>query len=132
MLLKISKFLEKLSFKLRSTALYFELKHYIKNGKNYIKPVYIYTRGIGKTYNLLKLAHKYKCPIIVSTKGMEKYIMRLNRDHFKSPVEIIVASNNCRGKRLGLALIEEGIDNRLIREVIKPMCKQIIGYEFWQ
>lgn len=133
MYLRISKFLETLSFKLRQKALYFELKHYIKQGENYIKPVHSYNRGIGKTYTLIQLAKKYKCPIIVGTRSMEDFIKRLSRDEFNFKVEVFIANNPSRiyGKRFKLALCEEGIDRRMLNEIIRPMCKQIIGYEFF-
>jgi hypothetical protein len=129
MYLKISKFLEKLSFKLRQKGLYYEFKHYVILGENHFMKVYDYNRGIGKSFTLLQLAHKYKCPIIVSNRRCLEYLSRLNRDHFKKSVKIIVANDNCRGRRYNLVLCEEGIDNRLIHEVIIPSCKQVIGFD---
>jgi hypothetical protein len=126
MLLKISKFLEKLSFKLRSTALYFELKHYIKSGKSYLKPVYIYQRGIGKTYNLLKLAHKYDCPILVSNDRSSRYLQDMNRKMFKTPIKTYICNERSGWIRFDLVLIEEGIDYKAIKELVIPRCKQVV------
>lgn len=131
MYLKISKFLEKLSFKLRQKGLYFELKHYIVKGESHLTPTYNYTRGIGKTYTLLQLAHKYDCPIVVRDNRDARRIADESQYMFNKPVKTIVASDRCRGMRYSLLLCEQGIDNRLIHEVIRPMCKQIVGYEFW-
>ncbi|MBK5239872.1 hypothetical protein [Clostridium sp.] len=129
MYLKISRFLEKWSFKFRQKALYYTFKSYIKNNENYFMHVYRHNRGIGKSYTLLQLAHKYKCPIFVSKTRDIEYLDRLNRDYFKNKcLEIIVARNDCRGMRFDLALCEEGIEDRLIHEIILPMCKRIIGY----
>lgn len=128
MYLKISKFLEKWSFKFRQKSLYYEFKHYIILGENHFMKVYKYNRGIGKSYTLLQLAHKYKCPIFVGNNRNADYLLRMNRDHFKKSVEVIVARDNCRGMRFDLALCEEGINSDIIYQIIRPMCKQIIGY----
>ncbi|MBU3186513.1 hypothetical protein [Clostridium estertheticum] len=129
MYLKISRFLEKWSFKFRQKALYYEFKHYIKNGENYFMKVYDRNRNIGKSFTLLQLAHKYKCPIIVGDRKSVEYLLRMDLDNPKKSVRIIVARDNCRGKRFDLALCEEGIPEDLLHEVIIPMCKQVIGYE---
>lgn len=130
MYLKISKFLENLAFKIRQKALYFELKHYIKSGEDYLKPVFYCTRSIGKTYTLIQLAYKFKCPIIVSTMSMGKYIERLAKEMHKK-VEVFGCNGySLHGKRFKLALCEEGIDNISMQEIIRPMCKQIVGYKF--
>jgi hypothetical protein len=129
MLLKISKFLEKLSFKLRQKALYFELKHFILKGKSHIKPVYNYTRGIGKTYTLIQLAHKYDCPILVSNDRSSRYLQDMNRKMFKSPIKTYVCNEWSRGIRFNLVLVEEGIDFRTLRNIIIPSCKQVIGFD---
>lgn len=130
MYLKISKLLEILSFKLKQKALYFELKHYINSGENYLKTIYSYNRGIGKSHTLLQLAHKYKCPIIVANKVSKDYLDSLNKYHFKTPVNVIIANleSRCSGLKYNLALCQEGLDDRLISNIIKPMCEQIVGF----
>jgi len=128
MLLKLSKFLEKLSFKLKQKALYYELLYYIKKGKDYFKPVYIYTRGIGKTYTLLQLAHKYKCPIVVKYEKSRDYLQHMSMRHFNKAVEVIIAKELRPGKtKLDLVLCEEGIDRRILSDV-QYICKQAVGY----
>lgn len=130
MYLKISKFLENLAFKLRQKSLYYELKNYIIKDKNYIKPVYEFRdRCIGKTYTLIQLAYKYKCPIITPTIQMAKYIEKIAAKMNK-PVEVFGCSTcRLRGKTYNLVLCEEGIDDSIIDELIRPMCKQIVGYK---
>lgn len=62
------KFYERLelwSYLLRSKALYHELKYYVKKKQTHIKRLYHFnSRGIGKTYNLMKISGKYKIPVI--------------------------------------------------------------------
>ena len=62
------KFYERLeywSYLLRSKALYYELKYYVKKKQTHIKRLYHFnSRGIGKTYNLMKISGKYKIPVL--------------------------------------------------------------------
>lgn len=129
MLLKFSKWLEIIAFKLKQKSIYFELKHHIKIGNPfYLMHTHYWTRGIGKSYTLLQLAHKYKCPIVVGTDRMGKNLRLLNRKCFKKDIQYIVANNHMMGKRFDLLLCEEGVDRNLLGEVIRPMCKQLIGF----
>ena len=61
--LKISKLCEILAFKFGQKSLYFELKHYIKNNESHFRRIHYWERAMGKTYTLIKLANKFKCPI---------------------------------------------------------------------
>jgi hypothetical protein len=128
MLLKFSKFLENLAFKIRQRALYFELKYYIKIGSTYIKPVNYYTRGIGKTFTLIQLAKKFKCPIAVPNHGTAKYIKGVCKEHKIKNIETFVCNDSMRGRRLELVLCEEGINYEYINEVLKPMSDCVIGF----
>ena len=128
MLLKLSKFLDKLSFKLKRLSLYYELVHHIKTGKDYFKPVYRYTRGIGKTYTLLQLAHKYKCPIVVQREQTKDYLYHMSMKNFNKPVKVITANEIRPGKtKVDLVLLEEGIERRILSDV-QYICKQAVGY----
>lgn len=128
MYLKLSKLLERISFKLKQQALYFELKHYIKNKKTYFKTVHYYTRGIGKTYTLIKLAKKFKCPIVVPNKAMEGHIQSLCKKFKIKNIEVIICGYPSKGKKYDLILCEEGLDFKLINEVLKPMSKCLVGF----
>lgn len=131
--LKLSKLLETISFKLKSSAIYFELKHYIVNKESYLRHIYYWERGIGKTYNLIKLARKYSLPIFVPNSSSELYIRRIEKKYFKNNynknIKVIVANERVVGKRIKLALIDEGIDIEVIESVIKPMCECLVGYK---
>lgn len=127
--LKISKWLEILAFKFRQKSLYFELKHYIKNNQSYFRKVHYWERAMGKTYTLVKLAKKFKCPIAVYSQSTVDYIKRLARDLKIKNLTVIHCNNSMRGKRYDLILCEEGIDEDIINEILKPMSKCLVGYE---
>jgi len=128
MYLKISKWLEIIAFKARQKSLYFELKHYIKNNETYFRRVHYWERGMGKTYTLVKLANKFKCPIAVQSEMSAIYIKRMCRDLKIKNIIIIPCNNSIKGKRFERILCEEGIDVEFINEVLKSMCKYLIGY----
>lgn len=128
MYLKLSKWIENIAFKLRQKALYFELKYYIKNKQTYLKPVHYYMRGIGKTFTLIQLAKKYKCPIATPTSISGDYIKRICKKYNIKSIEIIPCSHELRGKRYEKILCDEGIKRNFLNEVLMPMCKQIIGF----
>ena len=129
MFLKISRWCEILAFKLKQKSLYFESIYYIKNNQSYFKKTHYWERNISKTYTLVKLADKFKCPIAVSANSSINYIKRLARDLNIKDIQIIPCNNSMRGKRFKLILCEEGIDIDFIQEVLKPMCECLIGYE---
>jgi len=128
MLLKLSKLLEILAFKLRQKSLYFELKHYLKSNQSYFKRIHYYERGMGKTYSLIKLAKKFKCPIAVKTESSVNYIRRMCRDLHIKDIQIIPCNNSFRGRKFDKILCEEDIDEDFINEVLKPACKCLVGY----
>jgi hypothetical protein len=139
MLLNISGLLYRISFKLRSLSLYYELKHYITNKQTYIKFTNSHDRNIGKTYNIIKLAIKYKCPIFVSNNGMKKFLLDTARDEFNKNITVYILSKDSRNemwrkRNQPLALIEEGTidegaDDFINRYELTSYYKCIIGYK---
>jgi hypothetical protein len=129
MFLKISKWCEILAFKFKQKSLYFELKYYIKNKQSYFRRIHYWERGMGKTYSLIKLAHKYRCPIAVPTQMIGNNIKE-KADYFGiRDIQIIPCNQSIVGKRYDLILCEEGINEEFIHEVLKPMSKCLIGYK---
>lgn len=128
MYLKISKWLEIIAFKTRQKSLYFELKHYIKSNQSYFRKVRYWERGMGKTYSLIKLAHKFKYPIAVANERMAMYIKNKCREFKIKDVDIIVCNNSIRGRKYKKILFEEGIDMDYINEILTPMCECLVGY----
>lgn len=125
MLLKISEFLEIVSLKLRQKAIYYELKHYIKKRKTYLKPIHYYNRGIGKTYSLVKLSKKYKCPILVCNENYRSIIKRFDK---KGKIQVVTTKNFDIGMKFDLLLCDEQIDISFIENVVSPRCKCIVGF----
>ena len=133
MLLKISKLLYDIAFKIRSKSLYLELKYFINKKQSYLKDINYYDRGIGKSYNLIKLAVKYKCPIFISNHKMESYIKSLaykilNRKKYNKLKTIVINNYGARGRRYKLGLAEEGFKESDINGIIKPMVTTLVGY----
>lgn len=128
MLLKVSKWCEILAFKFRQKSLYFELKYYIKNNQSYFRKIRYWERGMGKTHTIVKLAHKFKYPIAVTNERMAMYIKDKCRELKIKDIDIIVCDNSIIGKKYTTILFEEGIDIDYINEVLRPMCKCLIGY----
>lgn len=128
MLLKLSKWCEILAFKLRQKSLYFELKHYIINNQSYFRKIRYWERNIGKTYSLVKLANKFKCPIAVRDEKSIIYIKRMCQNLNIKDMLILPCNNTIIGKRYDKILCEEGIDGNFINEVLKPMSKCLVGY----
>jgi hypothetical protein len=128
MYLKLSNLLESLAFRFKQKSLYFELKHYLKNNESYLKKIHYWERAIGKTYTLVKLAHKFKCPIVVSSQTTRLYIKRMCRDLNINNVEIICPKESIIGKKYDKILCEEGINIEFINNEIKPICKTLVGF----
>lgn len=128
MYLKLSKLLEILAFKFRQKSLYFELKHYIKNNESYFRRIHYWERGIGKTYSLIKLAHKFECPIVVPSQTTGLYIQRMCRDLNINNVQIIYPKESIMGRKYDKILCEEGINIKFINDVLKPRCKCVVGF----
>ena len=130
MYLKLSKLLEILAFKFRQKSLYFELKHYLKNNESYLKKIHYWERAIGKTYTLVKLAHKYKCPIIVPSEITTRHIQDICKELNIKNVQTIHCNKftGVKGLKLDKVLCDEDINIEFINNKIRPMCKCIVGF----
>lgn len=124
MYLKLSKWLWSVMFSLRQKSLYYELKHYICKRHSYLKSIDGRNRGIGKTYTLIKLAQKYKCPILVGGQHTKEYILSM----CNKKVDVMIADDSLRSKRFDMVLCDEGIDSDVIKNIVKPRANVVIGY----
>jgi len=124
MYLKLSKWLWSIMFVLRQKSLYYELKHYIHNKESYFKRIDERDRGIGKTYTLIKLAKKYKCPIIVGNSRTKDYIL----SRISKKADVLIANEYLIGKKFDVALCDEGISIDVINQIVRPMVNVLIGY----
>ena len=57
-----------------------------------------------------------------------RYIQRMCKDLHINNVQIILCNESIKGKRFDTILCEEGIDVEFINDVLKPMCKNLIGF----
>jgi hypothetical protein len=126
--LKLSSFLEKLAFKAKQKALYFELKHFIAKKQSYFLKIRKWQRCIGKTYTLIQLAHKYNATIVVPNYNCGKNIKTMSKNIFKKDINVIVVNECLRGKRYNIVLLEEGIKKDYISEILIPVSKCVVGY----
>lgn len=83
---------------------------------------------MGKSYTLVKLANEFKYPIAVGNERLAMHIKDKCRELKIKDVDIIICNNLFKGKRYEKILCEEGIDVDCINEVLKPMCKCLVGY----
>lgn len=126
--LKLSKWCEIIGYKLRQKSLYFELKYYMKNNQSYFRRIRYWERGIGKTYSLIKLSQKFKCPIAVPNIIVGEYIKRLAHNLHIYNINIILCNQTSRGRKYDKILCEEGINENFINEILKPMSQCLVGY----
>lgn len=127
MYLKLSSWLEIIAFKLRQKSLYFKLAYYLKHNIEHFENAHYLGRGIGKTYTLIKLAQKFKCPIVVSSIMSADSLRRKCRS-LKLNIDIIICNGQLRGKMYDKVLCEEDVNLAQINEVLKPACKCIVGF----
>lgn len=93
--MKFYERLESWSYLLRSKALYHELKYYVKKKQTHIKRLYHFnSRGIGKTYNLMKISGKYKIPVVEPNIHMAKWAS----ESYKKFKPIVVSASDLCGK----------------------------------
>lgn len=137
MRLKISKWLSRLSQWAKYKSTYYELSHYVYESEikhksiNNIKEIGHYDRNIGKSYALVKLALDYDLPIAVPHRSSGEYLRRLAEQYFYShELKIIVTNESAKGKRYNTILLEEGVDENILNCLIRPMCKNLIGYRY--
>lgn len=125
--MKFYERLESWSYLLRSKALYHELKYYVKKKQTHIKRLYHFnSRGIGKTYNLMKISGKYKIPVIEPMGSMADYVYK--RYLKFNPIVLTPSQLKGRVKPRTIILVDE---KQLLNENAKSeLGKYIqIGFE---
>lgn len=125
--MKFYERLESWSYLLRSKALYHELKYYVKKKQTHIKRLYHFnSRGIGKTYNLMKISGKYKIPVVEPMGSMADYVYK--RYLKFNPIVLTPSQLKGRVKPRTIILVDE---KQLLNENAKSeLGKYIqIGFE---
>ena len=109
---------------------FLELKYYFLTNKSELIHVHTWERGIGKSYNLVKLAVRFNLPIIVPNHSSKNHLMSLSRLFFKNnQLHIIVANDYSRGYKFKKLLVEEGISPDIMSNIVFPMAETVIGYK---
>lgn len=124
--MKFYERLEHWSYLLRSKALYHELKYYIKKKQSHIRRLPRFNcRGIGKTYNLMKISGKYGIPVVEPTEKMVKWAS----ENYKEFEPIVITPNSLRGriKTGSIILVDE---RQLLNENIKSELDKYIQIGF--
>lgn len=125
--MKFYERLESWSYLLRSKALYHELKYYVKKKQTHIKRLYHFnSKGIGKTYNLMKISGKYKIPVIEPMGSMADYVYK----RYLKFNPIVLTPSQLKGRvKLGTIILVD--EKQLLNENAKSeLGKYIqIGFE---
>lgn len=128
--LYLSEWLSKIGQKLGQKALYFELKHFIENNIDYLKPVNNFNHGSGKTTTLIQLARKYNAPIIVPSEPIARSIKNTEKD-----IDVYHVGPHLHGFRRKIVLCDEGINSKNMYEYVYPMVNAtggcVVGFVGW-
>ena len=125
------KRLEQLAFYVRSKAIYYEIKHYVKRKEPHIREYFEHNgRGIGKTYNLMKISGEYHIPVLEPNVLSQKRLAIEYEEKFGS---VIINPYDIWFLRPGsILLIDE--QHLLLDEVLEKIKKKnliCIGYQKW-
>lgn len=125
--MKFYERLEHWSYLLRSKALYYEMKYYVKKKQTHIKRLYhFHSRGIGKTYNLMKISGKYKIPVVEPNIILADWVC----EYYEKFQPVVITPNQLRERvKLGsLILVDE---RQLFRDNDKEALQKYIcvGFE---
>lgn len=125
------KRLEQLAFYVRSKAIYYEIKHYVKRKEPHMRQYFEHNgRGIGKTYNLMKISGEYHIPVLEPNVLSQKRLAIEYEEKFGS---VIINPYDIWFLRPGsILLIDE--QHLLLDEVLEKIKKKnliCIGYQKW-
>lgn len=138
-IIKLYERFEYLSYLFRYQSTYLEMKYHLKKvlkGKEeyYIKPIYHYGRNIGKSTALARLSAKYNIPVIVPSRAWKKLIERdipgyIPKYFKKKKPTAIVPSDDLRGKKYKILLLEERLNGEQIDIANRTCNGVVIGYK---
>lgn len=113
----------------------YHLKKVLKGKEEYyIKPIYHYDRNIGKSTVLARLSAKYNIPVIVPSRSWKKLIERdipgyIPKYFKKKKPTAIVSSDDLRGKKYKILLLEERLNDEQIDIANRTCNGVVIGYK---
>ena len=107
------------NYKKESNKIFENMTKAYDNKRTYlINDIDLNIRGIGKSYNLVKLAVEKKQPIFCGCQTTGNYLKELAQKEFNSEVEIIplVSFDMTKGKHLPDIILTEGLAYSIIKE----------------
>ena len=125
--MKFYERLENWAFKMRSKALYHELKYYVERKTPHIRTFHRWDgRGIGKTYSLMKISGKYRIPVLEPVGIARQYLPRVYKKF--NPIIVNSEKLRMRYKQGTIVLVDERqLLNNRAKEILKDYIQ--IGFE---
>ena len=114
----------------KSKEIFKNMQKAYDNKRTYlINDIDLNIRGIGKSYNLVKLAIEKKQPIFCGCQTTGNYLKELAQREFNAEVEIIplVSFDMTRGKHLPEIILTEGLAYSIIKEYFLEKGQIVIG-----
>lgn len=118
------------NYKKESNKIFENMTKAYDNKRTYlINDIDLNIRGIGKSYNLVKLAVEKKQPIFCGCQTTGTYLKELAQKEFNAEVEIIplVSFDMTRGKHLPDIILTEGLAYSIIKEYFLQKGNIVIG-----
>lgn len=118
------------NYKKESNKIFENMTKAYDNKRTYlINDIDLNIRGIGKSYNLVKLAVEKKQPIFCGCQTTGNYLKELAQKEFDSEVEIIpmVSFDITKGKHLPDIILTEGLAYSIIKEYFLQKGNIVIG-----
>lgn len=118
------------NYKKESNKIFENMTKAYDNKRTYlINDIDLNIRGIGKSYNLVKLAVEKKQPIFCGCQTTGNYLKELAQKEFDSEVEIIplVSFDMTKGKHLPDIILTEGLAYSIIKEYFLQKGNIVIG-----
>lgn len=118
------------NYKKESNKIFENMTKAYDNKRTYlINDIDLNIRGIGKSYNLVKLAIEKKQPIFCGCQTTGNYLKKLAQKEFDSEVEIIplVSFDMTKGKHLPDIILTEGLAYSIIKEYFLQKGNIVIG-----
>lgn len=118
------------NYKKESNKIFENMTKAYDNKRTYlINDIDLNIRGIGKSYNLVKLAVEKKQPIFCGCQTTGNYLKELAQKEFDSEVEIIpmVSFDMTKEKHLPDIILTEGLAYSIIKEYFLQKGNIVIG-----
>jgi hypothetical protein len=140
--MKLYQRLEQLSRWLKYQATYLEMEYHLKQvlkGKEYryMKDVFSYDRGTGKSVALARLSAKYNLPIIVYTNMAKKHIEDIPQKlpkYFRKrkPLVLVCHKEKLRGRRFDVVLLDQELSAQQMNDLYEVgLTNKYVGFRYY-